>query len=297
MANISFGFENPLKTRFGESFFKELPREPGVYTFLNSRGQPLYIGKANNLKARLMSYQAAKPGQAPDHILEMIEHAHDLKFELRKNESDALRREEELIRAVRPLYNVALNYDVSYLYIAFKRIDGGGAGGGVGGGGASRVEFRLSHFEVGDGFTTFGCFRHRGKAKAAYSALMRLLFAAFCPRERFQIPSRICRSSPAYQYTADVDETTLELIEEYLSGRSSALLKHFVDAMLSREHFPKQLYLPMQRDLDVLKEFFAYGPQDTARLAKRLRLRSGIVSQERMDRAVASDYSRALARS
>lgn len=285
ITDISFGFENPLKVRFGENFFKELPKDPGVYTFLDQKGRPLYIGKANNLKARLMSYQAAKPGAAPDHILEMIEHAVDLKLELRESGEDALRREEELIRSVRPPYNVAMNYDVSYLYVAFKRLANG------------RVEFRLSNIEVEEDFKVFGCFRHRGKAKAAYSALMRLLFAAFCPRERFQIPSKISRSSPAYTYTTDVSAEVLAHIENYLAGRNNELLRHLVKSLLARENFPKPLYLPMQRDLEILKEFYKYGPQDTAKLAKRLRLRRGLVSQEAMDRVVSRDFEKQLTQS
>ncbi len=279
--DISFGFENPLKMKFGESFFKELPKDPGVYTFVDQKGRPLYIGKANNLKARLMSYQAAKPGQAPDHILEMIEHAHDLKFELRTCGEDALRREEELIRSVRPPYNVALNYDVSYLYIAFKQT-------------GTKTEFRLSHMEVKEGFKTFGCFRHRGKAKAAYSALMRLLYAAFCERERFQLPSKICRSSPAYRFTTDISDEALEYVENYLAGRNNDLLKFLVTTLLAKENVPKTLYLPMQRDIEILKEFYAHGPQDTARLARKLRIKSGVVPQERVDAIVTRDYLAAI---
>ena len=279
ITDISFGFENPLKTKFGETFFKDLPKDPGVYTFIDIKGKPLYIGKANNLKARLMSYQAAKPGQAPDHILEMIEHAHELKFELKKTGEDALRREEELIRSVRPPYNIALNYDVSYLYIAYKAEKK-----------SEKIEFRLSHLEVEEGFTTFGCFRHRGKAKAAYSALMRLLYAAFCERERFQLPSKICRSSPAYRFTTEIPKEAQTLVEAYLSGKSDALLKSLVQTLLSRENFPKPLYLPMQRDLQTLKEFYLCGPVDTAKLARKLRIRSGVVPQNRVDAIVTREY-------
>jgi excinuclease UvrABC nuclease subunit len=209
----------------------------------------------------------------------MIEHAHDLKFELRTSGEEALRREEELIRSVRPPYNVALNYDVSYLFIALKADHQ-----------TNKVEFRLSHMEVKEGFTTFGCFRHRGKAKAAYSALMRLLYAAFCERERFQLPSKICRSSPAYRFTTDVSPEALEHVEDYLSGRSNDLLKFLVQRLLAKDNFPKQLYLPMQRDIEILKEFYVYGPQDTAKLAKKLKLKTGLVPQAKVDQIVTKEY-------
>lgn len=288
MTNISFGFENPLKERFGEDFFKRLPRDPGVYTFVNRRGEPLYIGKADNLKNRLMSYQRAKPGQTPDHILEMIEHAHDLKFELKSSGEEALKREAELIRSVRPPYNVALNWDVGYLYVGFKAQPIANDRRRV------RVEFRLSHLDVKDDLATFGCFRHRGKAKLAYSALLRLLFAAFCPRERFQLPSKICRSSPAYQYAMELPPDTLDHLENYFAGLNTDLLRYLLDALLARENFPKTLYVPMQRDLETLKDFYAHGPLDTAKLARRLRSRTGRVSQASMDRLIAREFTRSL---
>lgn len=290
MTNISFGFENPLKIRFGDEYFKNLPKDPGVYTFLDRHGVPLYIGKADNLKRRLMSYQAAKPGQATDHILEMIEHAVDLRFEVFKCGTDALKRESELIRSVRPRYNVALNYDVNYLYVGFRTNAVSAS--------ASKLEFRLSHMDIHEGFTSFGCFRHRGKVKAGYSALLRLIFAAHCPRERFLLPARICRSSPAYDFSIDIPQATLaemfEHLEQFFAGKNSGLLRYLLDRLLAKDELPKELYIPLQRDSEIAKELFRFGPQDTLKLARKLRSRNGKIAQEAMDSFTATEFEATL---
>ncbi len=297
MADISFGFDNPLKVRFGDEFFKELPQKSGVYTFLDRKGRPLYIGKADNLKRRLLSYQAAKPGQAADHILEMIEHAHDLRYEILPSSEASLRREEELIRSVRPRYNIALNYDVSYLYVGFRvqefaRVVSRDRKLNLADGAkeSAKIEFRLSHMDIHEGFTSFGCFRHRGKAKGGYSALLRLLFAAHCPRERFLIPAKLCRSSPAYNYVLELPVEVLEPLEDFLSGKNKDLLRYLLETLLLKPDLPKQLYIPLQRDFETAKEFFQYGPQDTRKLARKLRSGDGKVAQEILDDAITNEF-------
>lgn len=289
MSKISFSFENPLKSRLGDEFFKALPKDAGVYTFVDSRGRPLYIGKADNLRRRLMSYRAAKPGLAADHILEMIEHAVNVKFEIHDDGSSALRRESELIRAVKPPYNVALKWDVSYLYLGFRSHERPGERGW------SDVEFRLSHIDIKEAFESFGCFRHRGKVKAGYSALLRLFFAAYCPRERFLLPAKICRTSPPYQYTTKLPNEVLEPLESFLAGRDLELLPLLFARLMERPNLPKQLYIPLQRDIVAVKEFFAFGPQDTRRLASRAKSRTGRIDQVTMDRLIIHDFQKSLA--
>lgn len=289
MEKISFGFENPLKSRFGEEFFKNLPKDPGVYTFLDSKGFPLYIGKADNLKRRLMSYGSAKPGQAAEHILEMIEHAEDLRWEIHGDGELAMKRETELIRSVRPRYNIALNWDVNYLYLGMRIAER------IKGSETVDVEFRLSHLPIGEGFTSYGCFRHRGKTKLGFTALLRLLFAAYCPRERFQIPAKICRSSPPYRYRTRLPEEVVEPLESLLSGDDFSILRILLDRLLEREALPKQLYIPLQRDIGTVKEFFQYGPKDTRELACRLKKRPGsLVSQDEMDRLISREFKSSL---
>lgn len=80
------------------------PKTPGVYGMLDAKGRVIYIGKAKNLRARLMSYfredsRHPKAGK-------IIEHTRTLLWEFAADELAALLRELELIRRFRPRYNV-----------------------------------------------------------------------------------------------------------------------------------------------------------------------------------------------
>lgn len=283
MTQVSFAYENPLRAKWGEDFFKDLPQRPGVYFFLDADGQPLYIGKADNLKRRLMSYQAAKPGQAAEHILEMIELAHELRWEFHPSGEAALIREADLIRTIRPPFNLAGTDPIPYLYWAVRFSEEAVRGDNF------LVDFRLSHREVKDGFDCFGCFRHRGKTKAAYSSALRLLFTSVCERDRFHLPAKICRSSPPYVYRAEIPGAWREPLLKYLRGERADLLHVITKRMLEKDNIPSYLYAPLQRDLTTLKEFFAIGPQETRRVAKAAGLKRVSVSQHRMNRFLARE--------
>ena len=92
------------------------PVQPGVYIFKDAAGQPLYVGKAKSLRHRLRSYfQESRPAdQKRDRLLEM---AADLETILVDNEKEALALENNLIKQLKPRYNVLLRDDKTYPYI------------------------------------------------------------------------------------------------------------------------------------------------------------------------------------
>jgi len=92
------------------------PVQPGVYMFKDAAGQPLYVGKAKSLRHRLRSYfQESRPAdQKRDRLLEM---AADLETILVDNEKEALALENNLIKQLKPRYNVLLRDDKTYPYI------------------------------------------------------------------------------------------------------------------------------------------------------------------------------------
>jgi excinuclease ABC subunit C len=93
---------------------KKIPRKPGVYLFLNKNEQPIYIGKAANLRSRLSSYFqkniTKKTGQ-------IIKKAKTVQFIITKSDFAALLLEAKLINQYQPKYNVVLKDDKRYLYI------------------------------------------------------------------------------------------------------------------------------------------------------------------------------------
>ena len=92
-----------------------LPTGPGVYRMLGGEGTVLYVGKAKNLKARVRSY--ARPTGHNNRILRMIEATRDMEFIRTETETDALLLEANLIKKLRPRYNILLRDDKSFPYI------------------------------------------------------------------------------------------------------------------------------------------------------------------------------------
>lgn len=284
---ISFSYENPLATQFGEEFFKKIPTSPGVYFFLDSKRKPLYIGKADNLKRRLQSYHAGKPGHTPEHILEMIELAHSIRWEEHPSGERALVREATLIRSLQPPFNIAGTGPTTYLFCGM-RVEGVKDKTG-----AASVEFRLSHTEeIDTDFEIYGCFNHRGKTKAGYSALLRLFFAATCVRDRFHMPARLCRTSPAYVCTSDVPRDWIEPLRKFLKGESPVLLKLITERLLARESLPPYMYAPLQRDLNAAKLFYEAGPAATSALTAGRRQK--VISQDEMLKMLTRSVSAGL---
>ncbi|HIC85886.1 MAG TPA: excinuclease ABC subunit UvrC, partial [Desulfobacterales bacterium] len=90
-----------------------LPEGPGVYLFKDSRGKTLYVGKAKNLRKRVLSYFRAR-GTSCSKTLFMLKKASGLDFILTSNEKEAFILESTLIKRYKPRYNIVLRDDSQY---------------------------------------------------------------------------------------------------------------------------------------------------------------------------------------
>jgi len=100
-----------------EDQIKNLPATPGVYIFEDAQGTILYIGKANNLKKRVISYFQKKSDGKTRVLVNKIS---DIKFMVVDTESDALLLENNLIKKYQPRYNVLLKDDKTFPWICIK---------------------------------------------------------------------------------------------------------------------------------------------------------------------------------
>ncbi len=98
-----------------ETILKNLPDKPGVYQFINEKGKVIYVGKANNLKHRVKSYFHENISSAKTAVL--VKKIEDLQLIVTDNEIEALVLENNLIKKLKPRYNVNLKDDKSYPYI------------------------------------------------------------------------------------------------------------------------------------------------------------------------------------
>ncbi len=94
---------------------KNLPNRPGVYRMIDRSGEILYVGKARSLKKRVANY--ARGIGHTNRLAQMIADTASMEFVTTETESEALLLEANLIKRLRPRYNVLLRDDKSFAYI------------------------------------------------------------------------------------------------------------------------------------------------------------------------------------
>ncbi len=113
----NFVFMNPSL----ELQLKTLPSEPGVYRYYDKNEQLLYVGKAKNLKKRVLSY--FNKNLSGYRIKIMVSKIQRLETTIVNSEYDALLLENNLIKEHQPFYNVMLKDDKTYPWICIKNED------------------------------------------------------------------------------------------------------------------------------------------------------------------------------
>lgn len=98
-----------------KSFLANLTSRPGVYQMFDSQGEVLYVGKARHLRSRVSSYFRASG--LTSKTLAMVNKIHDIRVTVTRGEIEALLLEQNLIKSLRPPYNIQLRDDKSYPYI------------------------------------------------------------------------------------------------------------------------------------------------------------------------------------
>ena len=94
-----------------------IPTKPGSYQFKDEHGRVIYVGKAANLRSRLLSY-FVDPSQLHPRTASMVTAAHSVEWIEVRNEVEALMLEFSLIKQHRPRFNVRLRDDKSYPFLA-----------------------------------------------------------------------------------------------------------------------------------------------------------------------------------
>ncbi|MFD1197545.1 excinuclease ABC subunit UvrC [Brucella gallinifaecis] len=208
------------------AFVKHLPNNPGVYRMFNSAGDVLYVGKARSLKKRVSSY--ARGIGHSNRITRMIGETTTMEFVVTRTETEALLLEANLIKRLRPRFNVLLRDDKSFPYIL---LSGGHRAPGI-------FKHRGARTRKGE---YFGPFASGGAVTRTINALQRAFLLRTCTDSVFESRTRPCllyqikRCSGPCTYEIS-DEGYAELVSEakaFLSGKSQKVKDHLKAAMQS----------------------------------------------------------------
>src|ERR1043165_4707284 len=98
-----------------QRYAKHAPKAPGVYRMIDAKGEVLYVGKAKSIRKRIVSY--ARQAGHTARIMRMIAATASMEFVTTTTETEALLLEANLIKRLRPRFNVLLRDDKSFPYI------------------------------------------------------------------------------------------------------------------------------------------------------------------------------------
>lgn len=207
-----------------QSAVKRLPNAPGVYRMMNAEGDVLYVGKARSLKKRVTNY--AQGRGHTNRIGRMVRETASMEFVVTRTETEALLLEANLIKRLRPRFNVLLRDDKSFPYIL---LTGDHSAPGI-------FKHRGARSKKGD---YFGPFASAGAVSRTINSLQRAFLLRTCTDSVFESRTRPCLlyqikrcSGPC---TGEISEEDYgELVSEakaFLSGRSSRVKAEIAKSM------------------------------------------------------------------
>nr|WP_246717239.1 excinuclease ABC subunit UvrC [Oricola nitratireducens] len=199
-----------------KAYVKRLPNAPGVYRMFNAEGDVLYVGKASSLKKRVTNYAQGR-GHS-NRITRMIGLTAAMEFVTTRTETEALLLEANLIKRLRPRFNVLMRDDKSFPYIL---LTGDHEAPGI-------FKHRGAQSKKGD---YFGPFASAGAVGRTINALQRAFLLRTCTDSVYESRTRPCLlyqikrcSGPCTGEISTADYA--ELVDEakaFLSGRSQAI--------------------------------------------------------------------------
>lgn len=207
-----------------QTLVKRLPNAPGVYRMMNAAGDVLYVGKARSLKKRVTNY--AQGRFHTNRIGRMVRETSTMEFVVTRTEIEALLLEANLIKRLRPRFNVLMRDDKSFPYIL---LTGDHLSPGI-------YKHRGARSRKGD---YFGPFASAGAVGRTINSLQRAFLLRSCTNSFYENRTRPCLlyqiKRCAGPCTGEIShEGYAELVEEakdFLSGRSQKVKTEISAAM------------------------------------------------------------------
>ncbi len=203
---------------------KTLTTDPGVYRMLNGKGEVLYVGKARNLIRRVGSY--TQPNRLSNRIMRMVSETEKLEVIVTKSEIEALLLESNLIKKMKPRYNILLRDDKSLPQILLTADHDFG----------QLTKHRGRKTRKGD---YFGPFASAGSVNRTVADLARAFMLRTCSDSVFSTRTRPCLQYQIKRCTAPcVGHVTKEdyakqmaQARRFLSGGSAEIQREYAKRM------------------------------------------------------------------
>jgi len=207
-----------------QTLVKRLPNAPGVYRMMNAAGDVLYVGKARSLKKRVTNY--AQGRFHTNRIGRMVRETSTMEFVVTRTEIEALLLEANLIKRLRPRFNVLMRDDKSFPYIL---LTGDHVSPGI-------YKHRGARSRKGD---YFGPFASAGAVGRTINSLQRAFLLRSCTNSFYENRTRPCLlyqiKRCAGPCTGEIShDGYAELVAEakdFLSGRSQKVKTEISAAM------------------------------------------------------------------
>lgn len=208
----------------GKAFSEALTNRCGVYRMLDQDGKVLYVGKARHLKKRVSSYFGA-PSRLSPKIRALVAQIRAIEVTVTHTENEALILENNLIKELKPRYNIVLRDDKSYPYIYLSNDE------------FPRLSFHRGA-RTGKG-RYFGPYPSASAVRASLSLLQKLFLIRSCEDSFFRNRTRHCLQYQIKRCTApcvglidpqayreDVEHAVM-----FLQGRNEEVITHLVRRM------------------------------------------------------------------
>ncbi len=205
-------------------FWRHAPLGPGVYRMIGAEGEVLYVGKARSIRKRIAAYTT--PDRQPARIARMVSQTRSMVFVTTESEAEALLLEANLIKQLKPRYNVVLRDDKSFPYILICTDHSA----------ARLVKHRGARSIQGD---YFGPFASAGAVFRTMNAMQRAFLLRTCSDSYFAHRTRPCLlyqikrcSGPCTgEIALDAYAGLVGQARDFLSGRSRAIRQRLADEM------------------------------------------------------------------
>jgi len=207
-----------------QGYLKDLGTGPGVYRMLDAKGAVLYVGKARNLRARVSSY--ARPSGHTPRIARMISDTASMMFLTTRTEVEALLLEQNLIKQLKPRYNVLARDDKSFPNILVSREH-------------RFPQIRKHRGRKAEKGNYYGPFASAGAVNRTLNQLQKVFLLRNCSDATFDSRTRPCLlyqikrcSAPCVGHISEADYAALVRdAERFLQGRTTKVQSKLAEEM------------------------------------------------------------------